>query len=110
MRQVLSNKLLGRAAGLLALAGFVLLLALAGCNKDSHSHYLEAQDLQRDQKFGPALEEYQKALDLDPKSRMAMFGKAVCLYKLGKFSEAEPLFEKFITDTEPERASFKAER
>jgi tetratricopeptide (TPR) repeat protein len=87
-----------------------LCLQLAGCNQNAHSHYLLAQEHQMAQEYGPALEEYEKSLALDPTSRMALFGKAVCLYKLQRYSEAQPLFEQFIKDTEPDRASFKAER
>lgn len=99
----------GRAG--LALASLTVALVLAGgCDRSAHGHYSSAELKKAAGDFGPALEDYNKALEIEPASHMALFGKAYCTYRLGNYAEAIPLFEQFLKDTEPEMATYKAQR
>jgi tetratricopeptide (TPR) repeat protein len=89
--------------------GAVMMCAL-GCPTSPTARFHEAQTLQVAQQFGPAIAEYDKILAKDPKSNMAIFGKAYCEYKLNKYSEALALYEQFLTQTESEVATYKSER
>lgn len=87
-----------------------VLVCATGCPTSPTARYHEAQTLQVAQQFAPAIAEYDKILAKDPKSNMAIFGKAYCSYKLNKYSEALALYEQFLTQTEPEKETYKAER
>jgi tetratricopeptide (TPR) repeat protein len=95
---------------LTTLALGAVMACVAGCPTSPTARFHEAQALQVDQQFGPAIAEYDKILAKDPKSNMALFGKAFCTYKLNKYSEALALYEQFITQTESEPATYKSER
>ena len=93
-----------------AIAITALTALASGCPTSPTARFHEAQALQVDQQFAPAIAEYDKILAKDPKSNMAIFGKAYCLYKLNKYSDALPLYEQFLTQTESEVATYKSER
>lgn len=80
------------------------------CDNSAHGPYSSAELKRAAGEFQPALDDYNKALAIDPQSHMALWGKAYCTYKLGKYSEALPLFEEFLKATEPEMATYKAQR
>lgn len=88
----------------------VVALCAMGCPTSPTARFHEAQALQVDQQFGPAIAQYDKILANDPKSNMAIFGKAYCTYKLNKYSEALALYEQFLTQTESDKATYKSER
>ena len=92
--------------GLLALA---LLAGTVSCNKARDLYHKGMAELQA-QQYGPALEDFEASLALDPTSNMALFGKARCLYELRRFDEALPVFEQFLTQTEPDRATYGDQR
>jgi tetratricopeptide (TPR) repeat protein len=103
------------ARGRAGLAAFSLVAAIvlglcSGCDRSAHGHYSSAQMKQAAGEFQPALDDYNKALEIEPQSHMALYGKAYCTYKLNKYSEALPLFEQFLKDTEAEMATYKDQR
>ena len=85
-------------------------LLLAACPSAGRMHYQKGMTQLQARQYGPALVEFDAALAAEPESRMALFGKARCLYELRRFEEALPLFEQFLADTERDRASFSDER
>jgi len=94
---------------LLAAAALGLLLVLAGCSKTRYNyqqglHHLQAQE------YAEGLEKFELVLAVDPESKLALFGKARCLYELKRYDEALPLFEQFLTLSERVRASYRNER
>lgn len=94
----------------LTLACAAALLLWTACDQSGHGHYSSAELKRAAGEFGPALVEYTKVLEIDPHSHMALFGKAYCTYKLGKYAEALPLFEQFLKDTEAEAATYRDQR
>jgi tetratricopeptide (TPR) repeat protein len=62
------------------------------------------------QEYGPAVEEFNKALAAEPEMKMAVFGKARALFELKDFEPALALFEEFLVKTESDRGTFKKER
>ena len=95
---------------MMALALMLLGLLLAGCNPDPTIHMHKAQNAFAGQQYGPALDEYNKVLELEPESRTALLGKGRSLYELKRYQEALDAFEKFLKLTEPERAAYRNER
>jgi tetratricopeptide (TPR) repeat protein len=93
-------------AALVALA----LLAVTGCPTSVNARYHRGQDLLAGKQYQPALDEFNKILEKEPDGVMALFGKARCLYGLGKFSEALPAFEDFLKKTYEQRDIYRHER
>jgi len=94
------------------LTAVLVLSCLAACNKASSSsmEYHQAQALLGGRQYGEALAKYDKVLSIEPESKLAVYGKARCLFELKRYSEALPLFEQFLTLTEEERAVYDNER
>lgn len=86
-----------------------ILPVMNGCNK-ARTAYQQGQAYLHASEFGPALEKFEASLAEDPESNMALFGKACCLFELGRFEEALPDFEQFLAQTNAVRATYKDER
>ena len=87
----------------------LLIIAGTGCNKSARSLNHKAMMQMQDQDFAGALATYEEALQLEPDSKVLLFGKAEALYKLERYEEALPLFEEFIKKADPERAVYRDE-
>jgi tetratricopeptide (TPR) repeat protein len=91
-------------------AALALLSGLAGCPNSPDALFHEAQYEQTQKQYDKALANYDKILAKEPGSLMALSGKARCTYELGKYAEALALFEKFLQQSEEERATYRSER
>lgn len=96
-------------APLAALVALVL-FAVTGCPTSVNARYHKGQDLLAGKQYQPALDEFNKILEKEPDGVMALFGKARCLYGLGKYSEALPAFEDFLKKTYEECDIYRDER
>lgn len=94
----------------LVLGVLALGLVFAGCNPDPTIQMRKGQALLDGRQYGPAINEFDKVLAAQPDNKGALLGKARSLYMLKKYQEALALFEKFIADTESERALYRNDR
>src|SRR5690349_9876010 len=87
-------------------------LALPGCKPDERSTYEDGMAKMQAQDYAGAEQQFDASLKLNPNSKSALYRKAYCLYKLDKFSEALPLFEQFLKETDNNEwtATFVSER
>ena len=95
---------------LIALAAFPALIVLSGCPASSRMPYQKGMMLLQAGKHGEALAKFEESLEADPTQRMPLFGKARCLYELGVYEESLKYFERFLGETERDRAKFSSER
>ena len=87
-----------------------LTMVLTSCGSPGRQAYQRAMDLMAQQEYGPAVEEFDKALAAEPEMKMAVFGKARALFELKDYEPALALFEEFLVKTEDESGTFKKER
>jgi len=97
-----------RLAGLVIAVGAGVVIA--ACAGPERIHYQKAMDLMHGSNYGEALIEFDKVLNINPASNMALFGKARCLHQLNRFEDALPLFEQFLSQTDAERGTHRDER
>lgn len=88
----------------------VLLLLATGCQPGARTLYQQGLRHLQAQEYGPALEKFEESLALEPTSNMALFGKGRALYALNRYEDALPVFEQFLSQTEPVRATYADER
>jgi tetratricopeptide (TPR) repeat protein len=86
-----------------------MLAALTSCNTKRVAYHKGMAHLQA-QEYGPALDKFNSILAEDPEQKGATFGKARALYELGRYDEALPVFEQFLTMTEREKSVWKDQR
>jgi tetratricopeptide (TPR) repeat protein len=84
----------------LSTALLLLVLCLAGCKPSERTLYQDGMMKMQAQQYQEAADKFDASLKLNPDSKSALYRKAYCLYKLDKFSEAQPLFEQFLKETD----------
>ena len=73
---------------------------LTGCKPSERTLYQQGMERMQAQQYQDAADKFDASLKLNPNSKSALYRKAYCLYKLGKFADALPLFEQFLTETD----------
>jgi tetratricopeptide (TPR) repeat protein len=94
---------------LLAILFILLSAACASCHDTARTLNSKASMQLQAQDFAGALANYEKGLQLEPESKVLLFGKAEALFKLERYAEALPLFEEFITKASTERTAYSDE-
>ena len=94
----------------LSLVSLFAIVLLNACPSAGRMAYQTAQKNFQEGDYAQALANYEKALEAEQESVMALFGKARCLYELERYSEAMPLFEEFLQKTDTDRVVYSDER
>jgi tetratricopeptide (TPR) repeat protein len=76
------------------------MLLLGGCKPSERSLYQDGMLKMQAQDYAAAEQQFDASLKLNPGSKSALYRKAYCLYKLDKYSDALPLFEQFLKETD----------
>jgi tetratricopeptide (TPR) repeat protein len=96
-----------RRATLLLLIGLLAALSLAGCGPAARGHFEKGNALYEEMQFAEAVEEYEKALELEPDNVDVMSNLGVTYYRLGKLDEAIEVYNRAITAA-PEDADIRS--
>ena len=78
-----------------------LLLLMVSClplQAGANTHLRHAGKLYEKEKYGQALESYEKALQIDPSNQNAAFGAGAAAYHLKDYQQAAQAFEKIAKD------------
>jgi Flp pilus assembly protein TadD len=80
----------------LCLACLCIVLALAACGSTAEDHFRQGNEFSQSGDFDKAVEEYQRALELEPENVDAMSNLGVAYYNLDQLAEAIEQYSKAL--------------